>query len=197
MSLPSQMDDLLATALETRMEENTAAGRQARDLYNGYIAQPGLKRLDILKESVSNTIRGLPPSDTIGLVTFAGCQGVVDAGLFSAHERDKLRQRVEALRPAPATPVAEALQAAMARARVSGNGRVILVTDGRDTCGGDPCAVARRSGGVRVDVLAMGGGRALSCIAEATGGRLIEAAGATSIDQQIGELLSADGPSCR
>lgn len=197
MALPSQMDDRLATELEARMEENTPEGRQARDLYNGYIAQSGVKRLDILKESVNSTIRALPPSGTIGLVTFAGCEGVVDAGLFGENERDELIERVEALRPVPATPVAEALQAALGRARISGNGRVVLVTDGRDTCGGDPCAVARRSGGVRVDVLAMGGGRALSCISDATGGRLIEAADATGIDQQIGELLSADYPSCQ
>ncbi|MCW1754157.1 MULTISPECIES: vWA domain-containing protein [Rhizobium] len=196
MALPVDMDDSVAVDLEALMDQKTPAGWAAEKIYDSYIDQPGKKRLDVLKEVITRSIGALPSGNTVGLVTFGGCQGVVDAGLFGDEKRGDLVSQIQSLKPVPATPVAQALKAALARAKGNGNGRVVLVTDGRDTCGGDPCATARQNGGVRVDVLAIGGGRELACIAEATGGQLIDAAGATNIDEQISQLITGGEPSC-
>jgi hypothetical protein len=45
-------------------------------------------------------------------------------------------------------------------------------------------------------VLALGGGRELACIAEETGGQLIDATGAANIDEQISQLITGGSPSC-
>lgn len=197
MALPVDMDDGAAVELEALMDRNTPAGWAAKKIYDGYVDQPGRKRLDALKDVLTRSIEALPPGNTVGLVTFGGCRGVVDAGLFGDDKRGDLVARIQSLKPVPATPVAEALQAALTRAKSAGNGRIVLVTDGRDTCGGDPCATARRNGGVRVDVLAIAGGRELTCIAEATGGKMIDASGTAGIDDEMSQLIAGEQPSCR
>lgn len=72
-------------------------------------------------------------------------------------------------------------------------GRILLVTDGREECGGDVCAAARRlaEAGVslNVDIIGFGTGpaerSALQCITEITGGRFLEARDAASLAQAL------------
>ena len=72
-------------------------------------------------------------------------------------------------------------------------GRVIFVSDGKDTCDADPCAVAKQSSGVQVDVISLGGGQALSCVARATGGKLVEPDKEAQSLQQILVELGLNG----
>lgn len=68
-------------------------------------------------------------------------------------------------------------------------GRIVLVTDGREECGGDVCAAARQlsAAGVslRVDIVGFGTGpaerQALQCITEITGGQYLEARDAATL----------------
>lgn len=52
--------------------------------------------------------------------------------------------------------------------------KIILVTDGYETCGGDPCAyikeVMRKRNDIKIDVIQLGNSEKLACLAEATGG---------------------------
>lgn len=52
--------------------------------------------------------------------------------------------------------------------------KIILVTDGFETCGGDPCAyikeVMRKRNDIKIDVIQLGNSDRLACLAEATGG---------------------------
>lgn len=53
--------------------------------------------------------------------------------------------------------------------------KIILVTDGHDVCGGDPCAYIRQvmkiRNDIQIDVVQMGQGDELMCLTAATGGR--------------------------
>ncbi len=174
MGLPLDMDPALAIRLEAEMESGSSDAWKASRTYNDYIASPGRKRLDELKSSVGEVARRLGEQTRIGVVTFAGCNGVVDMGDYDKARRERLIGKISQLETMPATPAADALKVAMEKAgRVSG-GRVILVSDGNDTCEGDPCAVAQRISGVQVDVISLGGRQSLACVAQATGGRLVE-----------------------
>lgn len=174
MGLPLDMDPALAIRLEAEMESGSSDAWKASRTYNDYIASPGRKRLDELKSSVGEVARRLGEQTRIGVVTFAGCNGVVDMGDYDKARRERLIGKINQLETMPATPAADALKVAMEKAgRVSG-GRVILVSDGNDTCEGDPCAVARQISGVQVDVISLGGRQSLACVAQATGGRLVE-----------------------
>ena len=52
--------------------------------------------------------------------------------------------------------------------------KIILVTDGGENCGGDPCAyireVMQRRKDIKIDVIQLGNSEKLACLAEATGG---------------------------
>src|SRR6185369_8935501 len=53
-------------------------------------------------------------------------------------------------------------------------GRIVVVTDGEETCGGNMCAlaesVAKDRPGTRIDVVDLSGQSDAGCLAEATGG---------------------------
>lgn len=83
-----------------------------------------------------------------------------------------------------AAAAAEAMTLALEKVRQKGGGRIILVSDGKDTSEGDPCAVARAHPDVEIDVVSLGGGDALSCVAHATGDKWIE-------PEQLGESLQS------
>nr|WP_319515912.1 VWA domain-containing protein [uncultured Cohaesibacter sp.] len=193
MGLPVNMDSALATELENTIEAGGPDAWQASNTYNDYIARPGRKRLDEVKSSVGEVTRRLPPETRIGVVTFAGCNGVVDMGDYDEGRRERLISKIEKLQTKPATPAADALKIAMEKAARVPGGRVIFVSDGKDTCDADPCAVAKQSSGVQVDVISLGGGQALSCVARATGGKLVEPAKEAQSLQQILVELGLNG----
>ncbi|WP_321338346.1 VWA domain-containing protein [uncultured Cohaesibacter sp.] len=193
MGLPVEMDSELATRLENTIENGGPDAWKASNTYNDYIARPGRKRLDEVKSSVGEVTRRLPPETRIGVVTFAGCNGVVDMGDYDQGRRERLISKINQLQTKPATPAADALKIAMEKASRVHGGRVIFVSDGKDTCDADPCAVAKQSSGVQVDVISLGGGQALSCVARATGGKLVEPAKEAQSLQQILVELGLNG----
>lgn len=198
MALPQDMDDALATRLEGLMEKGGSAGWNARRLYNSYVEQDGRKRLDVLKDSVAALSQKIDPQIEFGVVSFAGCEGVVDMGNYDASRRARLVDKVRALEAKPATPAAIALKTAMSKAAQKPGGRVIFVSDGKDTCDADPCAVAKAQTGVRVDVISMGGGDVLACVAQATSGNIYQAGSNGSLEDLLLALGSQQGAqACR
>lgn len=120
----------------------------------------------------------------------------------------KILDEVDALQPDGDTPLTEAVAAAADaldyRARP---GAIVLVTDGKETCGGDPCALAAQLAAdskdltvhvigykVRGDQFAWEGEghndyneaiSVASCLADRTGGQYV---GAETVDQLVGAL---------
>ncbi len=196
MALPDDVDDGEIDAIETAMASDDALEAwSAKRTYDGLIAATGRKRLDALKEAVGAALEGPLAPATIGLVTFAGCSGVLSSGPYPPDRHGALREAVSGLRPAPATPLAEAIDAAVASASGIGASRVLLVSDGRDTCGGDPCAAARRAAaaGIALDVVAIGNPAALACVAEAGGGTLSTRRADLSLEAAIGDAVADIG----
>ncbi|PRX10067.1 UNVERIFIED_ORG: von Willebrand factor type A domain-containing protein [Martelella mediterranea] len=175
----------------------TPAGQRARNRYDALIADPGYKRIDVLKDSIGNVVDDLNDNVEVGLVTFSGCDGVLDMGSYRARQRERMMTKINRLEPDSATPVAQALQVAIDKARHSGAKRIVLVSDGGETCGGDPCAIARNAGDIRIDVISMGGGRILSCVSDATGGTLTERSSTEDIELGLNDVIEeAEIESC-
>lgn len=67
--------------------------------------------------------------------------------------------------------------------------KIILVTDGAETCGGDPCAYAAQLMGSRrditIDVIMIGGSNELRCLADATGGKFYKVNDKQSFDNAL------------
>lgn len=176
MALPADANATEIEGLEHIIETGRASEvMKANRKYNQLIANAGTSRLDELKTTVREIVEGDPVDRNWSLITFAGCSGVSVKGTFSKAERPGLIGLVEKLKARPSTPLAKALESALRHARSSGDhsAALVLVTDGRDTCRGDPCAVAQAAGrDVPVHVVTIGQATQHACIAEATGGQL-------------------------
>lgn len=138
----------------------------------------GHDRLSTAKKAVASMVSTLPGDMDVGLVVFGHCQGAENHKFFSPAERPRLLSLLDGIRPMEGTPLARGIE----RAGSIVDGRsvpatLVVVTDGEDSCGRDPCAAARELKAAKplitinvVDVNGLGEGR---CIAEATGGRVL------------------------
>jgi len=116
--------------------------------------------------------------------------------------KELLRQQTQAWQPAGWTPISLALQKAGEDFRPGENVRnaIIMVTDGEETCGGDPCAVAKALAesqvSVRIDVVGFGlkpdVAKTLSCIAENSGGVYADAQDGDALARALEELITVN-----
>lgn len=114
-------------------------------------------------------------------------------------DKPALRQEVAEAQPIGWTPIALSLERAGGDFQ-PGEGvvnHILLVTDGEETCGGDPCAVANslRQGAAAVTTHVVGfaldnaQARQVSCIAEQGGGLNLRAADARELSNAIFSVL--------
>ena len=112
-----------------------------------------------------------------------------------------LREQTNAWEPTGWTPISLALQQAGEDMQAGENVRniIIMVTDGEETCEGDPCAVAQAladsDAEVRIDVVGFGltpdVADTLQCISENSGGVYTDAQTGDVLVEALEELISA------
>lgn len=156
----------------------------------------------VMTEFLSNLPEGMPLGLTIyGHRRPRDCRDIENVRPITPIDRGGLIEmsgRIGALQARGETPIAQTLIESIPL--FGGRpGRILLVTDGREECGGDVCAAARRlaAAGIslRVDIIGFGTGAAeraaLRCITDITGGRYLEARDAASL---AGALRTASQP---
>jgi Mg-chelatase subunit ChlD len=114
---------------------------------------------------------------------------------FGTESRVPIRQAISDLRPRGQTPIAYALnQAASDFAALESERTLVLVTDGIESCGGDPVAAARelREQDIMIHVIGFGLGntadgdaRSLQAIADASGGQFLSANSAAELRRAL------------
>ena len=119
---------------------------------------------------------------------------------FAARNREPIRQAISGLRPLGQTPIAYALnQAGRDFGSQSDDRAVVLVTDGIESCGGDPVQAARelREQGITVHVIGFGLGSAadedwasLQAIASASGGHYVTAGSAEELKTALVQTVA-------
>jgi Mg-chelatase subunit ChlD len=119
---------------------------------------------------------------------------------FADENRGPIRGAIEGLRPLGQTPIAYALQQAGRDFGTRNDDRaVVLVTDGIESCGGDPVQAARdlRDQGIIVHVIGFGLGSAadedtgsLQSIAWASGGRYVTAGSAEELKAALAQTVA-------
>ena len=165
----------------------------------------GRTKIEIAREVVRDDVAGMLPAEVrIGLMAYGhnrkgDCE---DIELISpvGSSRHDLIDAVFALSPKGMTPITSALTRAaeVVRGR-EGRAEIVLVSDGKETCGGDPCAAAKalhESGAeLRVHVVAFDVGareeQQLQCIAREGGGVYARAKDAAQLREAIGEIGEA------
>jgi Mg-chelatase subunit ChlD len=119
---------------------------------------------------------------------------------FSAENRESIRRAIAGLRPLGQTPIAYALnQASRDFGALRDDRAVVLVTDGIESCGGDPAWAASelREQGIIVHVIGFGLGNAkdedtasLRAVANASGGRYVTAGSAEELKVALAQTVA-------
>ncbi|TYB39104.1 VWA domain-containing protein [Micromonospora sp. AP08] len=169
----------------------------------------GRSRISVAQQAFNEVVDALPDETQLGIrvlgATYRGKdkkQGCLDTQQIvpvGPVDRTRAKAAVATLRPTGFTPVGLALRSA---AQDLGTGstarRIVLITDGEDTCAPpDPCEVARElaAQGTRlvVDTLGLAPDekvrRQLLCIAGATGGTYTAAQSADELTGRIKQLV--------
>lgn len=174
-------------ALIRRGQERSDAGRQLNYALNSLEQEvrrvPGPNRMNVAQGMLQNLVNSAPPTMPIGMVVFPNCNAVRDLGTFQPNQRAELQRVLGQQRPNARTPLAEAIRLAGTKLRsgtsIEDPANILLVSDGLDSCGGDPCAEARRlrqaRPGVKISIIDMGRSIDLQCVADATGGFYVQA----------------------
>ncbi|MDX5299982.1 MAG: hypothetical protein LPK85_13660, partial [Gammaproteobacteria bacterium] len=169
------------------------------------IAQyPGTPRIDVARQTLRDLVQGSPPDIAISFLTFSACGPPRFFGRFEAPQRGALLGAIQGLRSNSSTALADALKA-LPQHLPGGDVAVnaVVLADGNDTCGGDPCAVARQLAGrypnLSISVVGIGqSARRAACIAQATGGEYLEPANAGALLNSLRNATGAELPAhCR
>lgn len=139
-------------------------------------------KIDVAKRVLTDVVDQMPNGAIVGLRTFSGCheQSRLLAPMGPI-DRAAMTREIQSMEPGGATAIQYVLeQAKLDLAEIAGAKLILLVSDGSETCQGNPVAAARAliAAGydLRIDVVGfdVGGDAAarsqLRAIAEATGG---------------------------
>ncbi len=169
----------------------------------------GRPKFQAAKQALNTLVDELPDDAKVGLRVYgsqvsgtgrqAGCADTKLVSPVAALDREGLKQQISSLKPRGFTPIGASLRGAVTDLGTAKQKTVVLVSDGGDNCKPpDPCAVAREisKGGIALKIQAVGfqvkagARRQLQCIAEAGGGRYVDADNAQELGGQLRALTA-------
>lgn len=159
----------------------------------------GEAKIDIAKRAVTELVATLPDDTRLGLVVYShrkpqDCDDIELLIPPAKLDRKAFTAVVAGIKPKGRTPLAGSLEFAATKLEyMKQPASIILVTDGLETCGKDPCAVAAKlkAAGVAFVVHAVAfdlssrDAKSIACIAHATGGRFLQARDAASLKDAL------------
>lgn len=167
------------------------------------VASGGQSRIDVAKSAMSQALKEMPSGARLGLLMYGhrrgrDCSDIELVSPIGADDAKKIDGIIQSVRPRGETPIAEALtQAARSFAALKGQtNRIVLITDGIEECRGDPCKAARaiKESGLDLKVHVVGFAlndakvKAVQCIAEETGGRMLDARNSAGLRRALTEV---------
>ena len=149
----------------------------------------GKVKIDAAKEALSRLINELPGSVKVGLVAYGhrqkgDCSDVEELSPLGVPDKEALISRIKGLNPRGMTPITFSVRKVVEGLKgVEENSTIVLVSDGEETCKGDPCALVRelKASGIKFVLHVIGFDvnerqkAELSCIARAGGGSYFSA----------------------
>lgn len=161
-----------------------------------------------VRDAVAAVVPHVAPQRNLGLVTYGPgpygrCQSIELNVPPQPNAGERIMGVIKALVPAGETPLTRSVEMAAEALKFRENpATVVLLTDGEETCGGDPCKLARalkREGraitvhvvGYRTPVsLTLGAGlQSTRCLAEETGGLFLQAENKSDLIEALNKTL--------
>ncbi|MEU6221167.1 VWA domain-containing protein [Streptomyces sp. NPDC047022] len=169
----------------------------------------GGSRMDAAKQAFNEVVDSTPQEVQLGIRTLGanypgndrktGCKDTAQLYPVGPLNRAQAKTAVGTLQPTGWTPIGPALlKAADDLNGGHGSRRIVLITDGEDTCAPlDPCEVAReiaaKGVGLTIDTLGLVPdsklNKQLSCIAEATGGTYTSVQHKEQLSDKVNQLV--------
>ncbi|MER8446971.1 VWA domain-containing protein [Mesorhizobium sp. M1066] len=168
----------------------------------------GKPKLEIARESLRAVLQSVPTDDEIGFMAYGhrekgSCDDIQLIVPPQAGSGSAISAAADSLKFLGKTPLTAAVkQAAEALKYTEDKATVVLITDGLETCGGDPCALGKEleASGVdfTADVVGFGltadEGKQIACLADNTGGKYIQASDEKALQQALAETVAAPAP---
>lgn len=161
----------------------------------------GRPKIEIARQVMSDLVGRLPADVQAGLLVYGhdrkdDCNDIeVVAPLGS--DPATIVKALDGINPKGKTPITAAVHQAVAQFHQNeGNSSIVVVSDGKETCGGDPCAAAREaiSTGVNLRIHVIGFDvtseetEQLTCIAEEGHGKYFAASNADQLVTALAEV---------
>ncbi|NUS74504.1 MAG: VWA domain-containing protein [Corynebacteriales bacterium] len=133
-------DDQLLIALDI-------SGSMAEDDGNG------ATKIDSAKNALNNAVDAVPSDSQMGLRTYGGsCASSKLDVPISTVDKNAMKSAIGAQGAAGDTPIAYALKESAKDFNTDGRKTILLVSDGEETCGGDPVAAAKQLADSGIDL---------------------------------------------
>jgi Mg-chelatase subunit ChlD len=160
----------------------------------------GESRMTAAKRVLTETLSNMPKDARLGLMVYGhrkakDCSDIELMSPIAAEDAAGLAAKIKLLNPKGETPIAAALQqAAKSFAAFKGQSNsIVLVTDGLEECGGDPCAAAKaiKDAGLDLKVNIVGftlkdeQRKLIQCVADETGGTYYDAKNAAGLTKAL------------
>jgi len=175
----------------------------------------GKSKIETAQAVLTGLLSELPADTKLGLMVYGhrdktSCDDIELLSPIGADDAAALTAKIRGLQPKGKTPIAKALDSSVAAFanRKGQNNNVVLISDGVETCGGDPCGAAARLAAAdikaRVHVVGFDVGakerRQLKCIPAAGHGEYFSAKNAEELKvavsevQQVAQAAPAEQP---
>lgn len=169
------------------------------------------RKMSGAKQVVERAITMIPASINVGCRVFGqsfsgapeiDCRQTYMLVPMAQHNRGSLIAAVRTIQPSGLTPLEYALRRCAEEdfSRCQGKKTIILISDGQDTCGGDPCAymkqLARYGITIKCDVVGLELKRnhkaqdELNCLAQASGGKYYDANNIDDLIQSVAHSVN-------
>jgi Ca-activated chloride channel family protein len=164
----------------------------------------GKPKLEIARQSLKTVLQSVPGDEEIGFMAYGhrqkgSCDDIELIVPPQAGTAGAISTAADNLKFLGKTPLSAAVrQAAEALKYTEDKAKVILITDGLETCNADPCQLGKEleAAGVdfTADVVGFGltaeEGRQVACLAENTGGKYIQASDENALRDALAETVA-------
>jgi len=157
------------------------------------------EKIVIAKEVMKELISDIPDDVNVGLTAYghrskSDCQDIELLVPTEKENRERLVKVIDSIVPKGSTPISKSLEVVAKHIRqVEGMTSIVLVSDGKETCGGDPCKLVRQLilQGLNFKMFVVGfdvtkeESKQLNCMAELGGGQYFDARNAKQLKEAL------------
>lgn len=161
----------------------------------------GRSKIEVARTVLGTLVKSLPPDVRVGLETYGrnrkdDCNDI-ETLVPMGGDRTAFMKAVNELDPKGSTPLTGAIKHAATQFReIEGSSSVVIVSDGKETCGGDPCSAVREAltQGVKIQVHVVGfdvtpeEAAQLQCMAKAGNGKYFAAGNADELGKALAQV---------